>query len=150
MVISVEFCDEADFYRIFSIVSDAFGDDQPYIDAIFPDHHEPSGRVRGSARFLEMKRIDPSNRFLKAIDTTTGEIMGHAKYIIFENGKPEERPLGGDFWKTADEKQYAAHLYEHYLEPRRKVVRSANGPVIGLFHGCVKIGVSLKLRISWV
>ena len=132
MALSVDFCDDTDFYRIFSIVSDAFGDDQPYIDAIFPSHHEHSGRIKGGERLLEMKRTDSTNRFLKATDTSTGEIIGLAKYIIFANGKPEESPLGGDLWKTTDEKEYAAQLYEQYLEPRRKVVRSADGPVIGV------------------
>ena len=132
MAIIVDFCHDADFFRVFSIVSDSFGYDQPYIDALFPNHHEHAGRIEGADRFLQMKRTDPTNRCLKATDTASGEIIGFAKWIVFANGKPEETPLEGDFWETRDDKEYAAHVYEQYLKSRRSTARSVDGPLVCL------------------
>ena len=130
MAIIVDFCTEADFYRLFCIISDAFGEDQPYIDLIFPNHHDHAGRLQGAERLLQMKRNDPTNRFLKAIDTATGEIIGLAKWIIFADGKPGETPLSGNFWENEDEKERAKYVYAAFLEPRRKAARAANGSLI--------------------
>ena len=130
MAIAVDICNDADFYRLFHIISDSFGEDQQYIDLIFPNHHEHAGRLRGAERLLQMKRNDPTNKFLKAIDTITGEVIDQAKWIVFADGKPEEIPLTGDFWKTEDEKERAKFVYAAYLEPRRKAIRAANGSLI--------------------
>ena len=130
MAVAVDFCNEDDFYRLFCIISDSFGEDQPYIDLIFPNHHEHAGRLQGAERLLQMKRNDPTNRFLKAIDTATGEIIGQAKWIVFADGKPEETPLTADVWETEDEKERAKYVYAAYLEPRRKAARTANGSLI--------------------
>ena len=144
MAIAVDFADDTDFYRIFCIISDSFGDDQPYIDIMFPDHHGHSGRIEGSERLLQMKRNDATTRFLKATDTNTGEIIGQAKWIVFTNGKPEETPLAGDFWATGDENEYAAYVYAAYVEPRWKAARSAEGPLVGIFPLMLFDAVSLS------
>ena len=147
MAIAVDFTDDADFYRIFSIISDSFGDDQPYIDIMFPNHHEHAGRVQGAQRLLQMKQSDAKNRFIKATDTGTGEIIGQAKWIVFANDQPEETPLTEDFWGTADEKDFAAHVYAAFVEPRRKVARSAKGPVVGAVLFILMSRCVLELRL---
>ena len=133
MAIIASLCDDDDFYRLFSITSDAFGYDQPYIDAIYPNHHDQAGRQSGAERLAQMAHTDPANRFTKATDTATGLIIGHAKWIIFADGKPEETPLTGDFWETQEDKEYAAHLYKEFVKPRRETARAVGGPLVCSF-----------------
>ena len=131
MAIEVSFCSEPDF-RIFAIISDAFASDQPYMDTMYPNHHTAHGRSEGAERLLHMKHTDATNRFLKATDTGTGEIIGYAKWNVFENGMPEQTKLAGSYWESQDEKEYAEFLFEVCLEPIRRVARSAEGALIGL------------------
>lgn len=133
MAIAVSFSTESDFHRIFTIMSDAFADDHPGMEVLYPKHKTPLGRVQGAERLLHMKRTDAANRFLKATDTVTGEIIGHAKWIVFEDGMPEETPLAGDYWGSEDDKEYAKCVYEGLMDPVRRVIQSAEGPVVGLF-----------------
>ena len=103
------------------------------MDTMYPNHHTDHGRSEGAERLLHMKCTDATNRFLKAIDTGTGEIIGQAKWNVFENGMPEQTKLAGSYWESQDEKEYAEFLYEVCLEPIRRVARSAEGPLVGLF-----------------
>ena len=129
MAIIVDICPAQDFYRVFSLASDAFGHDAPYHDAIYPNHHSDAGRQAGAQRFLHLARTDPKNRFTKATDTATGEIVGFARWIVFANEDEREPELSGDFWETQDEKDYAVHLYEVFLRPRRETVDAVRGPL---------------------
>lgn len=134
MAIEVSFCTEPDFLRIFAIISDAFAGDQPYMDTMYPNHHTAHGRSEGAERLLHMKRTDATNRFLKATDTATGEIIGQAKWNVVENGMPEQTKLAGSYWESQDEdeKEYAEFLYEVCLEPIRRMAKSVEGPLVGL------------------
>lgn len=100
---------------------------------MYPKHLTPLGRVQGAERLLRMKRTDATNRFLKATDMTTGEIIGQAKWIVFRDGMPEKIPLAGDYWESEDDKEYAKCIYEGLVEPRRMVARSAEGTLVGVF-----------------
>jgi len=46
----VQPCTEADVPRVFEIISLAFGYDHEYMDAIFPAHDTPEGRIRRRQR----------------------------------------------------------------------------------------------------
>ena len=134
MAIRVESCNEADIYRIFCIISDAFGDDQSYHNLIYPNHHEKTGRVQGAERLLQMKQSDSTNRSIKAIDTDTGEIIGQAKWIVFADDEPTQPILTGDSWDSEDEKQRAAYMYAAFQEPRRRAAEAADRPLVCWSH----------------
>ncbi|MCJ1472631.1 hypothetical protein MMC13_001280, partial [Lambiella insularis] len=114
-------------------MSEAFAG-EPYINALFPHHGTPEGRVIGGKRLLEAKKADPAARFLKITDTATDEIVGLVKWLVFEKPpgekSPEEPELTGDYWDTEEEKEYAAYMYKQYLIPRRKAIREAKGPLV--------------------
>lgn len=130
MGLTVDFCDDADMFRAFSIVSDAFGDEEPYIDALFPNHRTPEGRTKGSERLLQMKHGDPHARFLKVTDTDTGEMIGMAKWLIYEDKPDSWDELDGDYWEDEEQKAYAAHLYTEFVKPRRAAVEAAQGRLV--------------------
>jgi len=131
MVLSLEFCEDNDMPRVFAIISDAFGEDHPHISVIFPNHKTINGRAQGAERLLQMKQNDPHSRFMKVTDTATGQIVGQATWLIY-NDHAEEVELCGDYWQNEEDRQYAAQLYRGYLAPRRDVIRSAKGPVVCL------------------
>ena len=133
MAISIADCEDADMPRIFAIISDSFGSDQPYVDTLFPYHKTPVGRAKGAERLLQAKHCDPHARFLKATDMATGEIIGQAKWLIYPDPtakKPEELPLSGDYWDSEDEKEYANQLFTGFVAPRRKAIRDATRPLV--------------------
>ena len=135
MGLVLEYCEDADMQRVFEIMSEAFIG-EPYIDALFPDHTTPAGRVLGGKRLLESKQTEKNATFLKVTDTTTGTIIGQAKWLIFEqpagNERPEEAPLSGDYWVTDDDKEYSAYLYAQYTVRRRQAISSRKGSLIGM------------------
>ncbi|MCJ1416060.1 hypothetical protein MMC32_002395 [Xylographa parallela] len=131
MSLSLEFCEDSDMPRVFAIISDAFGEHHPHISVLFPNHTTTTGRAQGAERLLQMKQNDPHARFLKVTDTATGEIVGQAIWLIY-NDHEEELELSGDYWQNEEDRHYAAELHRGYLAPRRNVIRRAKGPVVCL------------------
>ena len=124
----VELCDDADIERVFQIVSDTFKHQEPYIDAVYPKHDTPSGRTQGTERMLEQKKSDPTVRFIKAVDTLTGKIIGQANWLCLED-KTVKGELDGDFWDDEDSKEFAQLMYAQFSICRRKAVAAAPGTV---------------------
>ncbi len=83
MPLAIEPCKNTDIDRAFYIISDTFKHTQPYFDAVFPNHNTPTGHAQGGDRLLELKHIDPTVRFIKAVDTTTGQINSQANLVNF-------------------------------------------------------------------
>ena len=130
MVLKVEHCTDADMDRTFAIISSAFANDHPYINAAFPKHSTPEGRGLGGERMLAIKRSDPNTTFLKVTDTDTGEMIAQAKWNIYDGVVPEEADIDGPFWETEDDKEYAQILCREYLIPRRRAIRDAGGKLV--------------------
>lgn len=136
MVLKLEVCSDADMYRTFEIMSQAFGHEHPYIEAAYPAHHTPEGRELGSARMLNVKKTDSTTTFLKVTDTDTGNMIAQAKWNVYENHIPAEADLEGDFWEENEEKEYAQLLCREYLIPRRKAIRDLAGNLLCRCYPC--------------
>ncbi|KAL9122707.1 MAG: hypothetical protein Q9187_000745 [Circinaria calcarea] len=78
-----------------------------------------------------MKHTDPTIRFIKAVDTKTGKIVGQANWLILEK-EPTDEQLEGHFWENEDEKEHAQQLFAQFMVPRIEAVKSAKGPLIVL------------------
>ena len=128
MPIVVELCDDADIDRVFCIVSDTFKHDEPYIDAVYPKHETPGGRIQGSRRMLDQKRNDSTASYIKAVDTQTGKVIGQANWLYIESGSVKDQ-LDGDFWDDEDAKEFAQNMYAQFAACRRNAVEAANAPV---------------------
>ena len=134
MTVAIEDCIDADMDRIFHIISEAFKHSQPYIDAVFPQHDTPAGHARGRDLLLEMKRTDPTARFIKAVDSLTGQIAGQAIWLILDKN-PGEDGLEGDFWESQHEKEYAQELFAQFVVPRTEAFKAADGRLLGKSFG---------------
>ncbi|KAL9120544.1 MAG: hypothetical protein Q9187_002900 [Circinaria calcarea] len=130
MALKLETCRDDDMDRTFAIISLAFAHEHPYIDAAFPAHDTPAGRISGGKRMLAIKHSDPNTTFLKVTDAGTGEMVAQAKWNVYNGVVPEEIELEGDFWETEDEKEYAQHLFREYLATRRRAIKKSGGNLV--------------------
>ena len=122
-------CDDVDIPLVFAIISTALGP-IPYMNALYPGHNEPSGREIGAKRMLDLKRTDPHSHFIKAVDTSSGEIVGVAEWILYNGNVPEELGMEGDYWNSMEDKSYANCLWKSYLAPRRQMIKETDGRLV--------------------
>lgn len=132
MPVKVDICDNEDIDRVFSIMSETFKHDEPYIDTVYPKHETAAGHVQGRDRMLEQKTSDPTVRYIKATDLDTGKIIGQANWLCLDKDTVKDH-LEGDFWPTEDDKEFAYQLYAQFVVYRCDAIRSANGPVWSKF-----------------
>ena len=130
---------DADFPRLFALMSMSFGHDHPYIDSVYPLHDESSGRLVGSERFLAVKNSDPNTTFLKVVDESispavgeNAQIIGVAKWNVYDGFIPEEIELDGDHWEDPEAKELAQYFFKEYLRLRRGAIKATEGHVCGM------------------
>jgi hypothetical protein len=144
MVLQLDHCTDADMARVFELVSISFGHEHPFIEAVYPGHETPSGRAHGTERMLAAKNGDPNTTFLKITDTSTGEIIGIAKWNVYDGVIPEEiSKLGGDYWDTEDAKELAEWNYNEYVDLRRKAIRESKGNLVCTLKFCILPHIAL-------
>lgn len=130
MPLAIEPCEDTDIDRVFYIISDAFRHAQPYVDAVFPNHNASTVHVQGRDRLLELKHTDPTIRLIKAVDTTTRQIIGQANWSISEKA-PADEQLERVFWKEEDKKHYAQQLFAQLLIPGARAIDSQKDQSLG-------------------
>lgn len=130
MTISIQPCDSSDMPQIFAIISDVFQDEQPFVDAIFPNHSTPAGRSRGTRTLTQMHQ-NPAFKFLKAIDSETKQIVGQATWLVLDRPLEHEK-LEGEGWDTAEDEEFSRLLHEQQLRYRIEASRKANGRILVL------------------
>ena len=123
-------CTDADMDRAFTVISDAFGRRFPYFEYCFPAHDTPAGRKAGAERMRTFKNSDPNTHFVKAVSTETGDIVGVAKWNIYDGVVPDEIPLEGNFWENEREKELANEMWAGYLKNRREAVKDTGGRIV--------------------
>ncbi|KAF2110668.1 acyl-CoA N-acyltransferase [Lophiotrema nucula] len=132
MPFTIQECTDEDMPRAFELLSEAFGHEHPYVESVFPAHGTPEGRRIGGERMLQWRKGDPLAINVKAVDDAAGKMIGHARWIIPNGVVPPEFELGGDYWETEDQKEYAAWMFSQYLVPRRKAFKEYGGNVVSL------------------
>ncbi len=130
MPLELAACTDGDMDRAFVIVSDAFGQEYPYIKYVFPKHETLAGRRTGGNRLRALKNGDPNTTYLKITDTETGVMTAVAKWNIYDGIIPDEASLEGEFWDTETEKKLAQEIFAGYLMPRRKAIKNAVGKIV--------------------
>ena len=103
-----------------------------FVNAVYPHNMTKEGQEKHCQTLLFVKSIDPSQRWLKATDNATGDIVGVAQWNVYDGPKPPEIELDGPdgIWDTQDDKEWAQALFRAFMEYRRKVIREATGPVM--------------------
>ena len=128
---------DSDFDRIFTIISTTFAHTQAIVDAFFPQHDTPAGHVYGRDTLLAFHKTDPSVRFVKATDTTSGEIVGIAKWIVLHEAPQSEKlDDGGEGereLRDEEEREFVRELLGQYYAPRTRAVRDCGGKLVGKF-----------------
>ncbi|KAL9105501.1 MAG: hypothetical protein Q9227_009331 [Pyrenula ochraceoflavens] len=130
MAFRLAVCTDQDMDRAFTIISDSFGHEHPYIDYVFPHHDTAEGRRVGAERIRAMKNNDPNTTYLKVTDLSTGMIIAVAKWNVYDGVIPDEVQLEGDYWENKDRKELAQEIFAGYLAPRRKAIRESGGKII--------------------
>lgn len=130
MSLRLELCYDADMPRAFAIVSESFGHEHEYIETLFPAHNTDAGRAAGAERFLTMKHIDPHATFLKITDPNINEVIGIAKWNIYNGTVPDPVQLSGGFWANDDAKEYANSLLAGFLLPRLEAIKASKGYLV--------------------
>jgi hypothetical protein len=99
--------------EVLRIMFQAYDGQDVYIDAVFPRGLTDEGLNITYQRCLSMTEKVPGIRWEKAIDATTGKIVGGSMWTIFENTKPARPPLDGPpgTWENEIDKEFAQVLF---------------------------------------
>ena len=73
------------------MISDAFKHAQPYTDTVFLIHNAFTVHIQGRERLLVLKHIDPNVGFIKAVETTTAQIINQTNWSILEKVRTDEQ-----------------------------------------------------------
>ena len=132
MDFTVDFCKDEDFEAMMPVMFGAMAGRSQFVNAVYPHNLTPEGQKKHEQTFLYLKSIDPSQRWLKATDNSTGEMVGIAQWNVYDGAKPPEIELDGPpgTWDTDDDKEWAQAMFTAYMEDRRRIIREATGPVI--------------------
>jgi hypothetical protein len=129
----VQRCTESDIPRVFEIISLAFANDHEYMDAVFPAHGTPAGRKAGSERLLQIFHGDSYGNFVKVVDKDSGKIAAAAKWNFYNGGPiPPQPEIGGDYWETAEDKEFAQCLFKAFFAPRQVVIEETGARLAGM------------------
>jgi hypothetical protein len=123
---------DADFDRLIEIQFAAFGQTgdsprEPFMDWMYPNADTPSGQAAARDRTLKSLRSDHTATFLKVTDTDTGEIVGGAKWNVYEK-KPEQKRVEVNSFK-GEEREYAELVLGVFHRRRHEHV-TADGPYL--------------------
>ncbi|EME89491.1 uncharacterized protein MYCFIDRAFT_26280 [Pseudocercospora fijiensis CIRAD86] len=127
--------EDADMSRIFDITTLAFARNEPVWDAMWPNHWTEEGKRQGVERMLKIKNTDPCTTYIKAVDSETGEILGMAKWLVFNEKLPASRTFEGgtgDYWPDEEEARYAKTMAEIFVRERNAYIESTKGKIVSL------------------
>ena len=131
MGLRFDLCNDGDMLRAFEIISQAFGHEHAYAEAVWPRHDTPTGLSDGAERLLGAKQNQPYARFCKVVDTDTGEMIGFAKWDIYDGHLPEV-PTGmpEKYYRDEEEKAYADYMWNEFTKRRWEAVRESGGHLV--------------------
>ncbi|KAF2690120.1 hypothetical protein K458DRAFT_289798 [Lentithecium fluviatile CBS 122367] len=133
MPLKLDLCTEADMPRAFEIISLAFGHIHAYVEAVWPEHDTPSGRAAGAERLLIAKQTQPWTHLCKVTDTDTGEMVGFAKWDVYDGVVPEvPTSMPEKYYKDDDAKKYAEYIWGEFTRRRWESVRESGGNLVSL------------------
>ncbi|KAL9623737.1 MAG: hypothetical protein Q9160_001967 [Pyrenula sp. 1 TL-2023] len=134
MALVLDIAKDEDFEKMMDVVFGAIDGTDEFVKAVYPLNMNKEGRDKHRQKFLYIKSIDPSQRWLKVTDTASNEIIGVANWQVYDKKKPPETTLDGPegTWSNQNEKEWAQAIFDAYMEDRRRVIRAATGPVMCL------------------
>lgn len=105
-------------------------------DLLYPNHWTPEGRQIGAERMRLIKNSDRFTTFVKAVDDQTGEILGMAKWQIYDNALPSEddkvEGSVGDYWSDPEDKAYFLAMVPLFVSERNAEMQRTKGNLVCL------------------
>ncbi|KAF2212425.1 hypothetical protein CERZMDRAFT_41581 [Cercospora zeae-maydis SCOH1-5] len=125
--------EDKDVPRLFEIACLAFDRNEHIWDIMWPQHWTPEGRAAGAARMLKTKQTTPWTTYVKAVDTETNEIVGMAKWNLWENHQIQSSDPELE-WYGNDEKEwrYGKALMDSFLQERNRAIEERKGTLMNL------------------
>lgn len=135
MVLRVEPAGQEDLATIVPIIFDAYGGEHPYLNAVFPHNLTKEGQGKALERIIDIGASNETAQWEKVVDTTTGEIIGAAMWLIFREKKPEAHDMDGPegTWDNEADKEWAQELYRAYTLEEQAFWDSNHLPVMSKF-----------------
>ncbi|KAF2678794.1 hypothetical protein K458DRAFT_376195 [Lentithecium fluviatile CBS 122367] len=115
----------------------AYDESSAFVNAVYPHKITKEG-IEGLdmvvARLQYLIDIDPSIRWYKVTDSSTGEIVSASQWNVYDKEKPPEMILDGPpgSWATDEDKKYAIEMFESFIMPRYTRYRQVDLPIICL------------------
>ncbi|KAJ4377337.1 hypothetical protein N0V83_000162 [Neocucurbitaria cava] len=123
-----------EFASFVPMTFEAMGGRSEFVNTVWPEGFTKEGQEMSRQRFLFLKKIDPTCKWVKVTDNETNEIIGVAQWNVYEGQKPPEMIVDGPpgTWKDETEKEYAQELFKAYMEKRWKFIRENKLPLMCL------------------
>lgn len=153
--IEVRLATGEDAAELFAICSIAFGSNDPAWKAYYPQHWASKGRKAGAERFLSAMQEDTHAVYHKAIDFTSGAIVGFSIWTVY-NARPLQHPPdlpSPDYWPNALEAEYGHAIMLDLMQKRHDHIKSVANNVVHLNTLAIlpayqRRGIATKL-MSW-
>ena len=133
MKFTVEPANDSDIDKIVSIMFQAYGGTNEYINAVFPRGLTEEGHRISVERMLFINSVAPGVWWDKVLDSETGEIFGGAMWNLCKDEKPPAYEIDGPpgTWRTESEKHYAQALQRSFAEDEGKLWAANDLPLLG-------------------
>jgi hypothetical protein len=134
---------ENEFPSVVKLLFYAYDSSSAFVNAVYPhkittkDGQGIEGLDTVVARLQYLIDVDPSIRWYKVTDSSTGEIVSASQWNVYDKGeKPAEMMLDGPSgaWKTGEDKRYAVEMFEAFIGPRYRRLGRVDLPVICKFN----------------
>ncbi|KAF1968939.1 hypothetical protein BU23DRAFT_601933 [Bimuria novae-zelandiae CBS 107.79] len=123
---------------IVAMLFKAYNHTSAFVNAIYPRTLTPDG-IEGldtvTERLQWLRDNDPSTRWFKETDTSTGAIVSASQWNVYDKEKPPEMMLDGapPNWFSSDaDNKYAVEMIAAFIGPRYKRYREADAPIMCL------------------
>lgn len=141
---------DEEFATFVPLTFEAMGGRSEFVNAVWPGGFTSAGQEMTRQRFLFLKSIDPSCKWVKITDTDTNEIVGVAQWNVYDKEKPPEMIVDGPpgTWATDADKEFAQELFKSFMAKRWQYIRENELPILckslskfssrpnWLVHGC--------------
>jgi hypothetical protein len=131
----------------------AYDHTSSFVNAVYP-HRVTNRGIEGLdmvvGRLAYLWDVDPSIRWLKVTDTTTGNIVSASQWNVYDKEKPAEVMLDGPpgSWDSEADKKYAIEMFKSFITPRWRRYREADIPIICEFGISIILATTKRSRLE--
>lgn len=123
-----------DAAELFAVASEAFGTWEPAWAAFFNSHWTEKGRKLGAERYVAAMKKNDHAMYHKAVDTSTGKVVGFSIWGVFKNRNLEEisDTSPNSYWENTEDAKYARTIMSNILKRRQGFVEACGRNAVHL------------------